>query len=92
MDLTSLIDYTLTHDPASNTIFVDMPMGTWTARKQWERSSNKYFLHNYRVEQLPDRGVRLMLGVEDGVQVKAFGLLNAQGGKKDRLYIDVEKQ
>ncbi|MCI5061164.1 MAG: carboxypeptidase regulatory-like domain-containing protein [Alphaproteobacteria bacterium] len=92
MDLSAPVDYTLTHDPASNSIFVEMPMGSWSARKVWERTSQNYFLHNYRVEQLPGTGVRLILGVEDGVKVKASGLLKAHAGKKDRLYIDVERQ
>jgi len=90
MDLSGQTPYSLSHDPLSNSIFVELPYATWSARSNW-KGVNAKILNNYKVEKA-GQGTRLMLGVEDGVDIGASGLLKASGDKKDRLYIDIEKK
>lgn len=90
LDLSGPIDYSLSYDPNSNSIFVEMPYVTWGASEEWT-SDVSQILNNYRIEKM-DTGSRLILGVEDGVEISASGLLNASGDQKDRLYIDIEKK
>ena len=90
MDLSAQTPYELSHDPKSNSIFVELPYATWSARQSWKGVNSK-ILNNYKVEKTGS-GSRLMLGVEDGVDIGASGLLKANGDKKDRLYIDIEKK
>lgn len=90
LDLSAPTKYSLSYDPKSNSIFVEMPFATWSAKTSWESTSG-HILDNYVVENAGS-GVRLILGVRDGVGIGASGLLNANGDKKDRLYIDIEKK
>ncbi len=91
MDLSAPISYALNYDPSSNSVFVEIPYVTWAAKGSW-KSTSASILSNYQVEKIPSGGVRLILGVQDGVEIGGSGLLEAQAGKKDRLYIDIEKK
>ena len=91
LDLSGPVNYTLSHDPNSNSVFVEMPYATWAATPDWQSESRK-ILNNYRTETINGSGVLLTLGVEDDIEIGASGLLNASGGKKDRLYIDIEQK
>ena len=91
LDLSGPTNYTLNYDPQSNSIFVEMPYATWSARTNWKSKSGN-ILDNYQTETLSTSGSRLILGVEDGIKIGASGLLKANGDKQDRLYIDIEKQ
>ncbi len=90
LDLSGPTKYSLNYDPKSNSVFVEMPFATWAAKTNWQSASGK-IINNYTVESVGS-GVRFILGVQDGVEIGASGLLNANGGKKDRLYIDIEKK
>lgn len=91
MDLSAPTDYVLNYDPDSNSIFVEMPYASWGARESWQAKSGN-LLDNYKAETLPSGGRRLILGVKDGIEIAASGLLKANGDKKDRLYIDIAKK
>jgi hypothetical protein len=91
LDLSSPVIYTLSYDPNSNSLFLDMPYAEWAAKTSWQSKTGK-ILNNYRTERMNGSGMRLILGVEDDIEVGASGLLKASGGKKDRLYIDIEQK
>jgi len=90
LDLTGQTTYSLSYDPKSNSVFLELPFVNWSAQTEWQSKSGGA-LYNYRVEAL-DSGVRMILGVQDGVEIGASGLLKAEGAKKDRLYIDIDKK
>lgn len=91
LDLSGPINYTLSYDPNSNSVFVEMPYVQWGARTAWDSDSKK-ILNYFRTEPLNGSGILLTLGVEDGIKIGASGLLKANGDKKDRLYIDIEQK
>jgi hypothetical protein len=91
LDLSSPMDFSINYDPTSNSVFVDMPFADWSAAERWQRQGKPILLHNYRVER-DGNEVKLILGVEDDIKIVAYGLLKPYAGKKDRLYIDIEKQ
>ena len=90
MDLSGPAKYSLSHDPQSNSILVDMPASGWTARTNWQGKSGGV-LNGYTVEQTGS-GARMVMKVADGVNIGSSGLLKAHAGKKDRLYIDITKK
>lgn len=90
MDLSGPAQYSLSHDPQSNSILVDMPATNWVARTNWQGTSSGV-LSGYTVEKTGN-GARMVMRVADGVDIGASGLLKAHGGKKDRLYIDITKK
>jgi hypothetical protein len=90
LDLSAQTGYTLDYDSKSNSIFVEMPYASWSAKEDWQ-SRKLSIVHNYHVERVGS-GVRLVLSVEEGAKIGASGLLNADKGKKDRLYIDIERK
>ncbi len=88
LDLSEKTKYTLNYDATKNTVYIDMPEVAWSANKQWSAKSAKNIVTNYSIEQA-DQGVRMVLAVADGAKLGESGLLNADQGKKDRLYIDI---
>ncbi len=90
LDLSAPVKYSIHHDPQSNSIFVELLFARSSAVTSWD-SKERNILYNYHTEAT-DQGVRLILGVEDGVAIGASGLLKADGGRNDRLYIDIEKK
>ena len=91
LDIAAPLNYSISHDPVGKSVFVDMPSATWAAAANWQNASQG-ILNNYRTETLPAGGVRLIFGVGDNIKIGASGLLKAYAGKKDRLYIDIEKK
>ena len=62
-----------------------MPYANWNTTDSWQ-GEKADLLNNYRVERVKT-GLRFILGVDDGADVGASGLLRADSGKKDRLYM-----
>lgn len=91
MDLSAPLEYSIAFEPQSNSVFIEMPYAHWSASDQWNDKVKEGILNNYTVETM-GQGIRLILGVENGVDIGASGLLKANGDKKDRLYIDIEKK
>ncbi len=90
LDLSAPVDYAVNHDPQSNSVFVDIPYASLSAKSRWD-TQKRAILSSYNAE-VTDQGVRLVLGVADNVAVGASGVLKADAGRSDRLYIDIEKK
>jgi hypothetical protein len=90
LDLSAKTSYTLDYDPKSNSIFIEMPYASWSAKKEW-KSTKPSIVNQYHVEAVGS-GIRFILEVDEGASVGASGLLSADKGKKDRLYIDIERK
>jgi len=88
LDLTAPVEYSLNYDPTSNSIFVEMPYASWEAQRSWV-SDEDMVLNNYKVESYGNTGIRVILGLTQDVDIGASGLLKADDGKKDRLYLDI---
>lgn len=90
LDLSEKTKYTLNHDSAKNAVYIDMPEAAWSASKNWSATSTQNIVTNYSIEEA-DQGVRMVLAVADGAEIGQSGMLNADQGKKDRLYIDITR-
>jgi hypothetical protein len=88
LDLSHKTKYSLDYDEEANEIHVQMPNASWSTDSQWSENRGKNIVNNYSVEQ-NDQGVKMILAVADGAKIGNSGLLNADHGKNDRLYIDI---
>ena len=58
--------------------------------EKWSKKADN-IVKSYHVEQT-ETGIRLVLSVKEGVTIGASGLLKADAGKKDRLYLDIARK
>lgn len=87
LDLSKKTAYNVNYDEQNNQIIVEMPNAKWSAKDTWS-TSKKAIVSQYQVEPF-ESGVKLIMAVTNGAKVAKSGLLNADHGKKDRLYIDI---
>lgn len=90
LDLSAPTEYSIIADPQTGSIYIEMPYAGWSAAESWKSKSNQ-ILNNYRVEAT-EQGIRIAIGVADGVEIGTSGLLKAEGSKGDRLFIDIVKK
>jgi len=90
MDLTKPVEYSIDYDRAASALYVEMPYAAWAADKDADVISS-YIASRYDIEKTK-QGVRLMIDVENGIEIGASGLLKANGVQNDRLFIDIEKR
>lgn len=89
LDLSRKTSYNLNYDAQNNQIIVEMPNAQWSAKDVWQGKSNS-IISQYQVEPF-EKGVKMVMAVAKGAKVATSGLLNADKGKKDRLYIDITR-
>ncbi len=90
LDLSEKTKYNLDYDENSNSVFIDMPNASWSAEQNWTAQSPSSLVNNYTIEYA-EQGVRMIMAVADGAKIGQSGLLGADQGKKDRLYVDIIK-
>lgn len=90
LDLTGPTNYSLNHDPARGIVSIQLPQASWSTKTNWQNKPGR-IVRNYTVQGLGSAGNSLSLAVADGVKIGASGLLKASGSKKDRLYVDIER-
>jgi hypothetical protein len=87
LDLSKKTAYNVNYDEQNNQIIIEMPNAQWSAKDTWS-TSKKAIVSQYQVEPF-ESGVKLIMAVTNGAKVAKSGLLNADHGKKDRLYLDI---
>ena len=89
MDLSRKTTYNVNYDTDRNEVVIEMPNAKWAAKEKWQGKKNS-IISEYQVEPF-ETGVRMVMAVSKGAKVATSGLLNADKGKKDRLYIDITR-
>jgi hypothetical protein len=88
LDINAPVEYSISFDPRSSSIFVEMPYAAWVGQKSWQGTTGSV-LNGFNVENVGSTGVRLNIAVAQGAIVSDSGLLAADGAQQDRLYIDI---
>lgn len=92
MDMNAPVEYSISYDPNTSSVFVEMPYATWLADKSWQSGGDDMILKGFNVESVSTTGIRLNMALAKDSTVSASGLLAANGVEKDRLYIDIVKK
>ncbi|MEM6811024.1 MAG: SdrD B-like domain-containing protein [Pseudomonadota bacterium] len=86
IDLSAPIEYSISSDPATNLIFIEMPNVSWATDESWQ-SITGAIINSYNVEQTSRNTSRLVVQVNENVEINASGIIRSES--KDQLYIDI---
>ncbi|MEM9470206.1 MAG: hypothetical protein AAF988_08590, partial [Pseudomonadota bacterium] len=89
-DLSAPVEYSISVDNTTNSIFIEMPYASWLTDKNWQNLDTA-LLQSYTVEQTSETGVRVILSVSQTFEIQSSGLLQ-DGASKDSLYLDVVRK
>lgn len=90
LDLSRPTNYTINHDKTTGIVSVQLPQAAWGTSTTWRGKSGS-LVNNYSVQGMAETGNILNLQVASGARIGDSGLLKAHRGKKDRLYIDIQR-
>ena len=90
-DLSAPVEYSISLDNGTNSIFIEMPYASWLTDKNWQNLDTA-LLQSYAVEQTSATGARIILSVSQAFEIQSSGLLQDSASGKDSLYLDVVRK
>ena len=91
LELGAPVEYSVAYDDASKSIMVEMPFSQWNAQTSWKNPQSS-IMSGYFAEPLGGTGTRLIISVNDSVEIAAAGLGQTPNTGKDSLYLDIVKK
>jgi hypothetical protein len=86
--LSDPVEYSFNFDPASQTLFLEMPYATWQAAPSWQGTADS-LITGYVSEATGKTGTTLILNLAENARLGATGTVPAAQAGQDQLILDI---
>ena len=90
MELSGPVVYEIGEVDDKSVVFIDLPEVSWDAEQNWQGGEGSV-IKGYSVKALPEGGTRVVVNGNVSMSVGSNGLLDPNGEKGHRLYVDLER-
>ena len=90
LDLSAPTSYRVLEQNDQARILVELPAATWVATRTWQ-AAQLNIVSGFTVEEMKEGGTRLIINAVKGITVREEALLEPNGSKGHRLYIDISQ-